>query len=316
MLDLSIIIVNWNVAALLAACIDSIMGSGITLDENDSSSLRVEIIVVDSASSDNSVAMLRERYPQVQLLAQSENVGFTRGNNIGLRAARGRHLLLLNPDTAIIGDALQHMVAFLDAHPNVGIVGPYTHNTDGSYQSTRRRFPTFATAIFESTWLQAFAPRTLLDHFYVNDLPQNANAEVDWVQGSALLARREVYEEIGGLDEGYVMFSEEMDWCKRARDAGWRVFFLAGAHITHHGGQSTSQVEARKHIHFQESKLRYFRIHHGRDTAQVLRLILLANYGWQYLEETMKAALGHKRELRRQRIDAYGQVLRSGLKVK
>ncbi len=109
------------------------------------------------------------------------------------------------------------MVAYLDANPTVGIVGPYTHNSDGSYQSTRRRFPTLATAFFESTWLQGFAPKPLLDRFYVNDAPPDQTLDVDWVQGSALMARREVYAQIGGLDEGYVMYSEELDWCKRAK---------------------------------------------------------------------------------------------------
>lgn len=315
MLDLSIIIVNWNVAALLSACLDSILRSDVSLDTPDDARLSIEIIVVDSASSDDSVAVLRQRYPQVTLIAESENVGYTRGNNIGLRAARGRHLLLLNPDTEIIGDALQQLVAHLDAHPDVGIVGPNTRNTDGSYQSTRRRFPTLATAYFESTWLQPYAPRHLLDTFYVNDAAEDATLDVDWVQGSALMARREVYEQIGGLDEGYIMFCEELDWCHRAKDDGWRVVYLGNARIIHHGGKSTEQVAARKHIHFQQSKLRYVHKHHGTFEAQVLRRFLLASYTWEIAVEGVKALLGHKRPLRQARIDTYRQVLRSGLKV-
>lgn len=316
MTDLSIIIVSWNVADLLMACLDSILASGVRVGaENAADALTVEIIVVDSASSDNTVALIQSRYPQVKLLAQGENVGFTRGNNIGLRAASGRYIFLLNPDTEIVGDALGEMVAYLDAHPDVGIVGPYTTNTDGSYQSTRRRFPTLATAFFESTWFQPYAPKRIMDRFYVNDAPDDATLEVDWVQGSALMAQREVWEAIGGLDEGYTMYSEELDWCKRAKAAGWRVVFLGSARILHHGGKSTEQVTANKHIYFQQSKLRYFRKYHGELTAQVLRLFLLANYGWQYALESTKAALNHKPELRKPRIEAYKQVLRSGLKV-
>ena len=307
MVDLSIIVVSWNVAELLAACLDSLYaGMG---------SLRAEVIVVDSGSSDATAALVRERYPQVMLLAQGENIGYTRANNIGLARASGRCLLLLNPDTEISDGALARMVAYLDANPGVGIVGPYTCNSDGSYQSTRRRFPTLATAFFESTWLQPLAPKTLLDRFYVNDAPPDQTLEVDWVQGSALMARREVYAQIGGLDEGYIMYSEEMDWCKRAKDAGWRVVYLADAQITHHGGKSSDQVVARRHILFQTSKLRYFRKYHGRAAAQTLRAFLLLNYVVQLGIEAAKGLIGHKRALRAERVQQYWQVLRSGLKV-
>ncbi|MDX1991563.1 MAG: glycosyltransferase family 2 protein [bacterium] len=306
-LDLSIIIVSWNVRDLLAACLRSI--------EATAGHLKLETIVVDSASSDDSVAMMQRDFPHVTVLAQHENVGYTRGNNIGLQAAKGRYLLLLNPDTEIMGDALTQMVAYLDAHPEVGVVGPHTLNTDGSYQSTRRRFPTVLLAFFESTWLQPYAPKTLLDRFYVNDAPQDATLEVDWVQGSALLARREIYDQIGGLDEGYVMFSEELDWCKRAKQHGWRVVYLGSANITHHGGKSTDQASARKHIYFQESKLRYFRKYHGVWVAVVLRVFLLLSYSLQLLLEAAKALIGSKRTMRQERIRTYWQVLRSGLKV-
>ena len=307
MIDLSIIIVSWNVADLLATCLESIFPA--------LGHLRAEVIVVDSASTDHTVALVRQRFPQVTLLVQSENVGYTRANNIGLARASGRHLLLLNPDTEIIGAALPTMVACLDADPAVGIVGPYTQNADGSYQSSRRRFPTLATAFFESTWLQPYAPKSLLDHFYVNDAPPDQTLDVDWVQGSALMARREVYAQIGGLDEGYVMYSEELDWCRRAKDAGWRVAFLADAQITHHGGKSSDQVVARRQILFQQSKLRYFRKYHGAFAAQILRLFLLVSYLIQLAIESLKGLLGHKRALRQERVRQYWQVLRSGLKV-
>ncbi len=307
MIDLSIILVSWNVADLLAACLDSVYAS--------LGALRVEVIVVDSGSSDQTVALLQSRFPQVTLLAQGENVGFTRGNNLGLARASGRHLLLLNPDTEVIGDALARMVAYLDANPAVGIVGPYTHNSDGSYQSTRRRFPTLATAFFESTWLQGYAPKSLLDRFYVSDAPPDQTLDVDWVQGSALMARREVYTQIGGLDEGYVMYSEELDWCKRAKLAGWRVVYFADAEITHHGGKSSDQVVARRHILFQQSKLRYFRKYHGALAAQTLRVFLLLSYVLQLSMESLKGLIGSQRALRQERVRQYWQVLRSGLRI-
>lgn len=314
-IDLSIIIVSWNVADLLADCLDSIYANT-SQPFKAAAPLRMEVIVVDSNSTDHTLDLLRTRFPQVRIVEQTENIGYTRGNNVGLQAARGRYLFLLNPDTLILGDALPRMVKYMDAHPDVGILGPYTLNTDGSTQSSRRRFPTVALAFFESTWLQPFAPKSLLDHYYVNDLPLQGTVDVDWVQGSALLARHTVFEQIGGLDERYIMFSEELDWCKRAKLAGWRVVFFCEAQIIHHGGKSTEQVTARKHIHFQESKLRYFSKYHGRRTASTLRLFLLGNYLWQIVLETIKSLLGSQRPMRRERIRTYWQVIRSGLKVR
>jgi N-acetylglucosaminyl-diphospho-decaprenol L-rhamnosyltransferase len=301
MIDLSLIIVSWNVRDFLAACLDSIRANA--------GDLAFEVIVVDSASTDNTVEMIGEHYSWVNLLPQTSNVGFTRGNNIGLSVAQGRHLMLLNPDTEVIGDALPRMVRYLDERVEVGIAGPHTLNSDGTTQSTRRRFPTLLTAIFESTWLQKYAPHRLLDHFYVRDIADTDTADVDWVQGSALMIRREVYEQIGGLDEQYVMFSEEMDWCKRAKEAGWRVVYVGDARIIHHGGKSTEQVSALKHIYFQHSKLRYFRKFHGVLAAFVLRIFLVASYVQQLLFEALKGLLGHKRELRRERVRVYRQVI-------
>jgi N-acetylglucosaminyl-diphospho-decaprenol L-rhamnosyltransferase len=308
-MDLSIIIVSWNVSDLLQKCLQSV------LDSPHANTRSMEIIVVDSASTDNTVEMLQKCFPQVKLFTQSENVGYTRGNNIGLEAAQGRCLLLLNPDTEIIGDALVKMVNYLDENPSVGIIGPHTLNSDGTTQSSRRRFLTRTLAFFESTWLQPYAPESLLDYFYVNGEPDNGVFDVDWVQGSALMARREIYDQIGGLDTGYVMYCEEMDWCKRAKDAGWRVVYLGTAQLTHHGGKSTDQAGARRHIYFQESKLRYCRKNFGRGFAFILRLFLLVSYVWQIGREGIRYLVGHKRPMRQERIRTYWQVLRSGLKV-
>ncbi len=305
--DLSIIIVSWNVVDLLAACLNSILAD---------SRLQTEIIVVDSASTDGTATMLKEQFPQVKVFQQVENLGFTHCNNIGLQSAKGRRLMLLNPDTEVLGDGLARMVEHLDQNPDVGIVGPHTLNTDGTTQSTRRRFPNLLTGLFESTWLQSFAPKSLLDRYYLNNgVSDEAILDVDWMQGSALMARREVYAQIGGLDEGYVMYSEEVDWCRRAKNAGWRIVYLGTAQIIHHGGKSSEQVVARRHIHFQQSKLRYFRKYHGWLAAQLLRAFLLVSYLWQLMLEAAKALLGHKRAMRLERVSAYWQVLRSGLKV-
>jgi hypothetical protein len=305
MIDLSIVIVSWNVRDLLRQCLDSLAAQ---------QSPAVEVIVVDNGSTDGSVEMARAEFPAVALIANADNRGFPAANNQGIRAANGRYVLLLNPDTQVAADALAALVVFADAHPDVGVVGPQLLNPDGSVQSSRRRFPTLATALFESTWLQPYAPRRLLDHYYVRDRPDDLQQGVDWVDGAALMARRTAIDQVGLLDEGFFMYSEELDWCRRFRAAGWRVTYEPAARIVHHRGKSSEQAVAARHIHFQTSKVRYFRKYHRPLAAGLLRCFLLAGYVWQMGVEGVKWLVGHRRPLRAQRLAVYRQVLRSGLK--
>ena len=303
--DLSIIIVSWNVRELLEGCLRSIVGQ---------SALTLQIIVVDGASSDGSAAMVAEQFPEVELVACQENVGFPRGNNLGLERANGRYILLLNPDTIVHGDALAQMESYLEENSQVGVVGPQLLNDDGSVQSSRRRFPTVNTAFFESTWLQPYAPQALLDQYYVQDVADDETAVVDWVMGACLMTRQEVVAQVGGLDEAYFMYSEELDYCRRVHAAGWQVVYYPQAQVTHLSGKSSEQAVTYRHINFNQAKLRYFRKYHGRLAAGILRIFLLASYGWQLTLEAIKGAVGHKRPLRWQRVKAYWMVLRSGLK--
>lgn len=304
--DLSIIIVSWNVCDLLRRCLQSV--------DREQRAVGSEVIVIDNASSDGSAEMVAREFPQVRLIANAENRGFPGANNQGIAVSAGRYVMLLNPDTEVLGDALKMIVAYLDAQPQVGALGPQLLNPDGSVQSSRRRFPTFWTALFESTWLRPWAPAGLLERYYVLDRRDDETSEVDWVTGACLVVRREALEQVGGLDEGFFMYSEELDWCKRIKAAGWKVVYFPEAQVIHYGGKSSEQVLPARHIHFQTSKIRYFRKHHGALPATLLRFFLLALYGQQLALEAVKGALGHKRLLRRQRVAAYWQVLRSGLK--
>jgi len=333
MVDLSIVVVNWNVCDLLRTCLQSIAaGAILSHDGLPSTTLllrrpsqtispastalpwSMEVIVVDSGSTDSSLEMLSEEFPWVQVIASSRNVGFTRGSNQGIRGSRGRYVLLLNPDTEIVGDALPSMLSFIEAHPQAGALGPQLRYPDGSIQSSRRRFPTLATAFLESTVLQQWFPRNpVLDNYYISDRPDDVVQEVDWVVGACILLRREALEQVGLLDEGIFMYSDELDWCRRARSMDWRVFYLPGAQVVHHEGRSSEQVPAARHIHFQRAKIHYFSKHHGRWVGTVLRLFLLLTYAYQLLEEGGKWLVGHKRSLRRQRLNTYWQVLGSGL---
>lgn len=314
-MDLTIIIVSWNVVALLETCLQSIEAAPLKLLAKDGRTygegrVLTQVIVVDSDSHDNSAAMVAEKFPWVHLFALKKNIGFVRGNNYALPHAKGRHIMLLNPDTLVTPEALPRLVAVLDNDETIGVVGPQVLNPDGSHQSTRRRFPTLMTGIFESTWLESFAPR-VIRRFRVEDMPNDGVYEVDWVQGCALMGRASLWRSVGELDERYIMFSEELDWCKRVKDAGWKVLYVGDAHITHYGGQSTTQVKGRSHVHFQHSKIRYFHKFHGAGAATIIRLVLILNYAWQMGLESGKWLVGHKREMRAERLSSYWLVLRS-----
>jgi len=347
--DLSIIIVNWNVRELLRACLASLTKDERRKMRDDSPSSFVlrpsslEIIVIDNASSDGSAAMVANEFPAVQLIANTENRGFSGGNNQGIAVAQGRYIFFVNPDTVIIEDALAKLVRYLTAHPQVGVVGPQLRYGDGSQQSSRRRFPTFTTALFESTplawhwpgnpwarWYRMEDGQTFevsqtskVSRWYLMEDGQTFEAsetskvspgeEVDWLVGAALMTRRAVLEQVGGFDEGYFMYSEELDWCRRVKAAGWQIVYLPDAQIVHYEGKSSEQVVAARHIRFQTSKIRYFRKFHGALAAEVLRIFILAAFAVEWGLEATKWLLGSKRPLRRDRMIAYGQLLASGL---
>jgi len=316
--ELSIIIVSWNVRELLADCLDSIYGSpGARVDEDGQlriGSSHIEIIVVDNASSDDSTAMVRSDFPHVHLIPSQENLGFTGGNNLGLCEAQGQFVLLLNPDTRIVDDALDNMLAYMRDHPAIGVIGPHLEYGDGSWQPSARRFPSLATAFMESTLLDQWFPgNRWAQRYRMVDLAENETHDCDWVTGACILVREAVVEQVGGLDESYFMYSEELDWCRRIVAAGWRVIYLPSARIVHYEGQSSDQVVARRHILFESSKIRYFHKHHGWLQATLLRGFLWMTYAYRLTEEWAKLVLGHKPDLRRERVAAYRQVLASGL---
>ncbi len=307
-MDLSVIIVNWNVRELLRRCLASI--------EAHRGDLSLEVIVVDNASSDNSVSMVEQEFPQVHLIASQENLGYTGGNNLGAKEARGRYLLILNPDTEVIGDTLKQMVAYLDKHPEVGVLGPQLLYSDGSIQSSRRRFPQLATAYFQGTPLswRWFPNNRFVRMYHMADRPDDEIQPVDWLAGAALMIRRQTWQEVGPLDEQFFMYFEELDWCHRCRDAGWEIYYLPTARFIHHAKGSSRQIASAAQIRFYHSRTLYFRKYFGARWATVIRLFLLMGYVWILAEETAKWVIGHRREECRKQMYVCWQALESGLR--
>ncbi|MGC9357046.1 MAG: glycosyltransferase family 2 protein [Anaerolineae bacterium] len=304
---LSVVIVSWNVRDLLRQALQSIYNAW-----GDHTGL--EVIVVDNASHDHTPTMIRKEFPEVRLIASTENRGYGGGANLGIAQAQGEFILILNPDVEVTDTALHRLVQYARQHPKAGLVAPQLLTPEGTVQSSRRRFPTLPILFLESTWLQDFLPCRIARYYYAKDVSENVVQDVDWVQGAALLVRREVAEETGGFDEDFFMYSEELDWCRRIKKAGWRIVYLPKARIVHHEGKSSEQVVPARHIYFQSSKVHYTRKYHGVFIAEILRYWLLGQYIWQLSVEGVKWLLGHRRPLRVTRIAAYRQVLRSGLR--
>jgi hypothetical protein len=262
-IDLSIIIVNWNTCDLLADCLTSIFTT--------TGDLSLEAWVVDNASHDGSVAMMRTRFPQVHIIENRMNVGFAAANNQAIPQTTSPFILLLNSDTLVQPDALQEIVAFMQKNSRAGIVGANVINADGSPQ---RCFGKFPTLLSESVYAWG------LDSRFSFDLPPVMNGQAiatDWVLGAALTARREALLQVDLLDPGYFMYSEEIDLCYRVKRAGWDNFVLPSARIVHLGGESTKQTAAVMKAQLFRSKVRYFQKHHGTVTANVMYMMFGAS---------------------------------------
>ena len=263
--DATVIVVSLNTRELLAACLGSVGASvGATY----------EVYVVDNGSSDGSLEMVDREFPQVRLIRNDSNRGFAAANNVAIRLAGGRYVLLLNPDTVIPPDLLREMIAFMDDNKPTGICGPKVLFPDGRFQSCGYRFPSPLAEVRQSKNLDK-----LLRRIVGSDTPlkiESAPGEVDWVDGACLLIRREVIAQIGLLDEQYFLYAEELDWCFRARKAGWAIYALPEIEMLHHQGQSSAQISDFSLAHLIETRLRYYRKNHGLGVAVAMSLLYVA----------------------------------------
>lgn len=263
---LSICIVNWNTLGDLRQCLLSLPGGA--------GELALEVIVVDNASTDGSPEMVRSEFPRVMLIRNTENMGFAHANNQALARCRGDYLLLLNSDTVAHPGAFSALVAAMEAHPRAGIGGAKLLNSDGSLQYSCRRFPTFTAGLLRNNPIgRLFPGNAKVQDYLMTDYDHTVAAEVDWVSGAALCIRRATLEQIGLLDETYFMYCEDVDWCYRACQAGWKVCYFPEAVITHHIGRSSDKaMPAMVRAHHRSMGI-FYRKHYAPTTPPLMRWV-------------------------------------------
>lgn len=297
---LSIIILSWNTAKLLRQCLESLINELIINELKNS-----EVIVVDNGSTDESVRevknlklefenQLKMKNCKLQVIENKTNLGFSKGNNVGIKAAAGEYVMLLNSDTIVKAGALKNLVKFLDENPEVDIVGPKLLNADGSVQANCGRFPNlfvcfvmlFKEHFGGSDFVRCSPPRT---------------QEVDWLMGAAFVARRKVFEKIGGLDEKIFMYMEEVEWFYRAKAAGFKAYFYDGAEIVHLGRGSSPSGKKEPILNIYRGLIHFYRKHKSGFELLILEIMLkikaIGAYLWgnlkndSYLKETYAKAI-------------------------
>lgn len=250
----SVIIVNWNTKEHLRRCLQSLKSSCASTD--------FELIVVDNASLDGSAEMVRNEFPQVRLITNDINVGYAAANNRAAATASGRYLLLLNPDTIAMPNAVDNLVSFAETHLDVGAVAPKLIYPDGKLQQSVRSFPTPAALLFSALGLDKFFPKShLLGRYRMTWFTYDRIAEVDQPMTSALLVRREAWEQVGGMDETMPIFFNDVDFCWRLKRAGWKICFLPDAVFVHHHGASTRLLGIGKSLATFHGLLRFYDKH-------------------------------------------------------
>jgi N-acetylglucosaminyl-diphospho-decaprenol L-rhamnosyltransferase len=270
--ELSVIYVNWNASFLLQKSIHALQVSIADID--------YDVWVVDNASTDDSMAMLQANFPQVNLIQNSANLGFAAANNQAMKLAQGRYFLLINTDAFVDPGAINQMHKLAEEQPKAGIVGARLVNLDGSFQGSYVDFPN----LLQEFLILSGLGRQFYGPWYPNHSPEDSFApkKVDYVQGACLLVRRQAYEAAGGLDEGYFMYSEEVDWCHSMHRAGWEVWYQPAASITHVGGASSRTRAIQRETDLYVSRVRYFRKNYDFLEAGIFEGLIISMAGVKY----------------------------------
>ncbi len=276
---LSVIIVSYNTRALTLECLTTLSDA--------LEGISSEVIVIDNGSNDGSVEAIRGADPRICVLQNSANLGFGAANNQGLRAAAGDYFLLLNSDAFPEPNAVNEMLSFLQEHPDTGVAGPRILNKDGSLQISCYKFPSPSHAWKENLWLSRG----------YNDWPHDEVRSVEFVIGACMLVRRKAFQDVGGFDENFFMYSEEADWERRMWDCGWKVMFVPSARVTHLGGASGVSEKAAVTQHFFTSLDYYGRKHHGRLGLLAIRGAMIVGCSMRAILWSIASLLPSRREV-------------------
>jgi GT2 family glycosyltransferase len=250
-LDLSIIIVNWNTKQLLLDCIASIYG---TVKRSS-----FEIIVVDNASSDDSVKSVSRAYPDVRTIVNTKNLGFSKANNLALKQMQGRYAVILNSDTILKDSVFDDMMLFMENNPDVGICGPQLLNSDDSVQRSIGDFPVLLTEFMSKRLVRLLFPKTYNRAFHTRKTVFQKKSKVDVILGACMMVRKRAIESTGVMDEEYFFFYEETDWCYRMHNNGWRIYYLPEVKIYHLGGQSRKEINLRARAESWRSRYLFYK---------------------------------------------------------
>ena len=287
--DISVVIVAWNAKSYLELCLESLAKA---LPRRT-----MEVLVVDNASTDGSAEMIEVKFPFVKLIRSSENLGFAKGNNVAIRQCQGRYIALVNPDVIVFPGCLDALADFLDENPKVGNVGPRVFNPDMSMQSTCRRFPTLWNNFCSATRLESvFKGSRFFAGEHMFYFPHDRTLPVDVLVGCFSMIRREAFDAVGLLDENLFMYGDDVDWCRRARNAGWEMVFYPGGQAIHDRGKITAPYPVRFAVAQQRSVLHYWSKHHGFWGLLGIRSIMLFHHLSRYAFAVLFSLLGSKQD--------------------
>ena len=274
MIDLSILIVNWNTKEYLLPCLRAIF--------EKRNGMNWEVIVVDNDSQDGSGSEVKKAFPSIHLIENEKNLGFAKAANQGLQKASGRYVLLLNPDTQVKNGAIERLVSFMDAHSDVGVAGAQLLNADGSKQNSIANFPSLGTELLNKSLLRWLFPKKFPGK--EKDYPEPI--EVDSVIGACMMVKRDALDQVGLLDEDYFLFLEETDWCYRMKKSGWKIYHVPQAEIYHFQGKSAETVKKRARVEFYRSRYHFFKKNRGDPQWFFLFMGLMTKLGVELILTT------------------------------
>jgi GT2 family glycosyltransferase len=285
--SLTIIIVNWNTKDLLERCLHSVFST--------QKNLSFKVIVVDNASSDGSVEMIKKRFPAVFLIENKQNMGFAKANNQAFKFTKNtKYVLLLNSDTVLLNKTLQVMMEFMDRNPKAGIAAPALRLPDGKFQIVGASYPSLITAFNYFLFLYRLSPKVFKGSFIDQRRLQKITnpIKIDWVAGTCMLVRKDVIDKAGGLDESYFMYAEDIEWCERIKKRGWEIYYFPHVEIIHHHGASSKTVSNL----WLKSLISYMKQRNGMIRSILFRLIMAAGFGLRSFSYFLRFTFTHKQE--------------------